>query len=290
MDAFLQLTVGGIRIGVIYGLVALGLVVIYKSTRTVNFAHGAFVMLGAYAGALAAGAFSTPFVVNLLLGAVAMGLFAAISQLVILRPLRRLDPFSAVIATVAFGVLLMALARVRYGSAILSLDGPGARAPIRFGPVVITAETILLVALSVGVVVATLIFFRVTPLGMVFRGVADNPTATELCGFNIERLQTGAWAIGGGLAGAGGVMIAPITGVSPDLMLLIVPAFVVAVVGGFESLEGALLGGLAVGLAETYVAGYVTTGGKQAIGLLAMLLILYFRPQGLFAELEVTKV
>lgn len=290
MDAFLQLTVGGARIGVIYALVALGLIVIHMSTRVVNFAHGAFVMLGAYAGALTASALGTPFVVTLVISMAAVGAFGVISQFTVLRALRRLDAFGGVIATVSFGVFLMAVARVRYGSAILSLAGPGTRKPIHVGPVVVTLETGLLVGISALMILGTLAFFRYTRAGMIFRALADNPVGTELCGYGIQTLQVWAWGIGGALAGAGGVMVAPITGVSPDLMLLIVPAFVVAVIGGFGSLGGTLPAGVALGLAETYVAGYITTGGKQAIGLLALMLILFLRPQGLFAELEVSKV
>lgn len=290
MEQFLQLTLGGIRIGVVYGLVALGLVVVYKSTRLVNFAHGAFVMVGAYVGALVVSLAGGSFAFQVAVGALASAVFAGVSERTVLRPLRRLDAFGAVIATVAYAVLLMALARVRYGSTILSVPGPGSTAPIDLGPVVITTQTVLTIVVSIALGLATVLFFRFTRAGTVLRAVADNPTGAELCGYRLDRVQTGAWALSGALAGAAGVIVAPITGVTPDLMLLIVPAFVVAVIGGFESLVGVLIGGVLIGVVETYVAGYFSTGGKEAIGLLAMLLVLYFRPQGLFAELEVTKV
>lgn len=290
MTQLLQFTVGGLRIGLIYGLVTLGLVVVYKSSKLINFAHGGLVMVGAYLGALFGGAFDVPFVVSLLVGGAGTAAFGALTERVVFRTVRGMDEFSAVIGTVAYGVLLMAAARVRYGSAILRLDGPGSDDPVAVGPVVVTSETLWLVGLSVLIGLATVAFFRYSHLGTVLRAAADNPTGAQLCGYRLSGLHTASWAVAGLLAGFGGVIVAPILGVTPDLMLLVVPAFVVAVVGGFDSLVGALVAGPAIGLAETYAAGYLTTGGKEAIGLLLLLAVLVVRPQGLFAEREVSKV
>jgi branched-chain amino acid transport system permease protein len=285
MVEFLQLAIGGLKIGAIYSLAAIGFVVIHKATQTVNFAHGAFVAVGAYITYYLYEKLHWHPAVAYVLAPVLVGLLAAAIEWSLLRPLRRADLLSVIICTVFLGIVMMELLRHWFQSELLSVPGLFTD----FGwflpnDVYVSGETawVLVAAITAGVC-AALIFDRL-PIGRAMRAIASSYRGAQLCGFSVVGTYAAAWFFGGALAGFAGVLAAAPMGITPELTIAtIVPAFVAAVIGGFDSVRGAIIGGILLGLIETFAAGYISSSAKNASSFVIVFLILTFRPNGLFS-------
>lgn len=287
----LQLLVGGLRLGAIYALAALGLVLIHRATKTVNFAHGAFIMIGAYAAWTMLERLGWPYWAVYLAAPVFVGLVSAGLEVTALRPLRSADPFRGVIATVFLSIALTEAVRVVFQSDILNIPGVFDAPPFFVGGLILTPETLWIAGGALACVAAALVFCAVSRIGIEMRAVAANRRGAAVSGVHVERVQLAAWFLGGALAGLAGVFAGPRLGASPELAAaMIVPAFVAAVIGGFDSLVGALLGGLLLGLIETGSAAILSSGMKNALSFLILLAALLLRPEGLFPERRTRRV
>ncbi len=277
--------IAGIKFGAIYALAALGLVVIHKATKTVNFAHGAFAMLGAFGSFLIVVKWQWWYGTAYLVIPPAIGLVAAAIEFLILRRLRRADMFTVVIATVFLGIALAEGFRLTYNTELLAVPVLFTGAPFIVGGVFITRDTLWVIGGALATAVACVALFRYGKLGRGMRAMAANIRGAQLCGYSIDRIYMLAWFLGGALAGLTGVFIAPVTGVSVELSISVITAgFVAGVIGGFDSPRGAILGGLLLGVAESLSAAYVSSAMKNCISFLLLFLILMWRPQGLFPE------
>ncbi len=291
MTQFLLLTMGGLRIGDIYALSALGLVVIHKATKTVNFAHGAFIMLGAYGAFLGVVKWGFPYWLVYVLVPVAVGLLSAVLEYYLFRRIRLADAFTVVITTVFVSILVTEWIRIVFESDVLTVPPALSGPQLIVGPLIITPETGWIVGGAVSLGLAGAYIFGRAPLGRAMRAMSANIRGAQLCGYSVDRIYAQAWFLGGGLAGLAGVFAAPRLGVSPELAAAtIVPAFVAAIVGGFDSLVGAILGGLALGLLETYTAAYISGAFKSALTFLLLIGVLLFRPEGLFTVRKTRRV
>jgi len=286
MVEILDLLLGALKIGAIYALAASGFVVIHKATKTVNFAHGAFIMLGAYGAWATLTLLKWPYWVAYTAVPIVVGALAALVEFVILRPLRRADLFSVLIATVFLGVAMMELIRIVYEVELLSVpsvfSGVLAELP---GEIFLTKETAWIGAGAIAcAVAATLVFERLT-LGRGMKAMASNYRGAQLCGYSVPVTYALAWFFGGVLAGLAGVFAAPPMGINPELATaLIVPAFVAAVIGGFDSLKGVIVGGIILAIIETLAAAYISSAAKSAASFVLVFLFLLIRPEGLFTE------
>lgn len=285
MEEAIRLTIGGLTLGAIYALSALGLVVIHKATRHVNFAHGAFIMLGAYCAWMLATRAGLPQWLVYLAAPIAVGLFAALLEAGILRRLRHGDPFGAVIATVFVGVAIIDIGRHVFGSDLLPVASPVDRfAPIEIGPLYLTPVAAWTIggALLAAIVCAGL--FARARLGLGMRAMASNSRGAQICGFGVDTVFAQAWFFAGFVAGLAGVFVAPLLGASPELGdSALAAAFVAAVLGGFDSLLGAVIGGLLLGLIETFAGGYISSAAQNAVSFILLIAVLMFRPDGIFA-------
>jgi len=281
--------IGGLKIGAIYSLAAIGLVVIHKATKTVNFAHGGLVMLGAFAAYIMVVELAWPYWLAFILVPIVIGVISAGLEVTILRPLRRADLFIVIMATIFLGIALSETFRLAQNTEMLAVPAPIEGPPIfiEFGDdvVIVTLEQIWV---GFGALAAGLIglgLFRYAAAGRSMRAMAANVRGAQLCGYSIDRVYALAWFVGGALAGLAGLFAAPSHGVSPELAIAtIAAAFVAAVIGGFDSLFGAIIGGLLLGLAETLSAAYVSSAMKSAVSFLLLFVILLWRPEGLFPE------
>jgi branched-chain amino acid transport system permease protein len=277
--------VAGIKFGALYALAALGLVVVHKATKTVNFAHGAFAMLGAFAAFLIVVKWQWPYGVAYLLIPPAIGLIAAAIESLILRPLRQADMFTVVIATVFLGIALSEGFRLTYNTELLAVPSLFVGPPFVLAGVFITKDTLWVIVGALLTALACIAMFRYGRLGRGMRAMASNIRGAQLCGYSLDGVYMLAWFLGGVLAGLTGVFIAPVTGVSVDLSIAIITAgFVAGVIGGFDSPNGAIAGGLLLGIAESLSAAYVSSAMKNCISFLLLFLVLMWRPQGLFPE------
>jgi branched-chain amino acid transport system permease protein len=279
------IVVAGLKFGALYALAALGLVVVHKATKTVNFAHGAFAMLGAFASFLIVVNWQWPYWTAYLVIPPAIGLAAAAIEFLILRRLRQADMFTVVIATVFLGIAIAEGFRLTYNTELLAVPSLFAGPPFRVAGVFVTRDTAWVIAGALTTAFACIAVFRSGRLGRGMRAMAANIRGAQLCGYSIDGVYMLAWFLGGALAGFTGVFIAPVTGVSVDLSIAIITAgFVAGVIGGFDSPAGAVAGGLLLGIAESLAAAYVSSAMKNCVSFLLLFLVLMWRPQGLFPE------
>lgn len=288
---FVMIIVGGLKIGAIYSLAALGIVVIHKATRIVNFAHGAFVLVGAYATYGVVEGLGLGYWPAYALVPLAAGLLAAIVELAILRPIRQADIFALITSTIFIGIGLSEVYRLVQNTEMLGVPNPVSGRPIFIGDVIITKEQIWVFG---GAILSSLLgvaIFSYAPLGRGLRAMASNVRGAVLCGYSIDRMNALAWFLGGALAGLAGVFAAPSQGVSPELAISMITAgFVAAVIGGFDSLRGALFGGLILGAAQTLAGAYISSAMANAVSFLLLFIVLLWRPEGLFPEAKVRDV
>ncbi|MFZ3351211.1 MAG: branched-chain amino acid ABC transporter permease [Xanthobacteraceae bacterium] len=285
MVQFGFILIAGIKFGALYALAALGLVVVHKATKTVNFAHGAFAMLGAFGGFLVVVKWQWPYWTAYLLIPPAVGLTAASIEFLILRPLRQADMFTVVIATVFLGIALSEAFRLTYNTELLAVPSVFSGPPLVLGGLFITRDTLWVIAGALVAALACIGVFRYGRIGRGMRAMAANIRGAQLCGYSVNTVYMLAWFFGGVMAGLTGMFIAPVTGISVDLSITIVTAaFVAGVIGGFDSPRGAIAGGLLLGITESLSAAYVSSAMKNCISFLLLFLVLMWRPEGLFPE------
>ena len=275
----------GIKFGALYALAALGLVVVHKATKTVNFAHGAFAMLGAFASFLIVVKWQWPNWAAYLIIPLAIGPVAASFEFLILRRLRQADTFTVVIATIFLGIALTEGFRLTYNTELLAVPSMFSGPPFAVGSIFVTRDTLWIIVGSLAVALTCVALFNHGGFGRGMRAMAANIRGAQLCGYSIDAVYILAWFLGGVLAGLTGVFIAPVTGVSVDLSIVIITAgFVAGVIGGFDSLKGAIAGGLLLGIAESLSAAYISSAMKNCVSFLLLFVVLMWRPQGLFPE------
>lgn len=281
----------GLKFGALYALAALGLVIVHKATKTVNFAHGAFAMLGAFVSFLVVVEWKWAYWLAYFLIPPTIGLVAAGVESVILRRLRRADMFTTVIATVFLGIALSEGFRLTYNTELLAVPEIFGGKPFIVADVYITRDTLWIIAGTLVTAVACVLLFRYGKLGRGMRAMASNVRGAQLCGYSIDHVYMLAWFLGGSLAGLTGVFIAPVTGVSVELSIQVITAgFVAGVIGGFDSPRGAIVGGLLLGVAESLAAAYVSSAMKNCVSFLLLFVVLMWRPDGLFPERTARRV
>jgi branched-chain amino acid transport system permease protein len=285
MTKFIDLTLSGISSGAVYAAVALALVLIWRATRIVNFAQGAMLMITtfiAWAVINSTGTYWVGFVVALVAGL----LFGAVVERVLVRPVEHAPPLNAVILTLGLYTLLVAVAGMIWGNtpksfpAAFSLQGykvGGTR--LLFTP---NDTFIVLVVVAVALILAAL--FRATPLGLQMRAAAFRPEVARLLGVRVGRMFTLGWALAAVAGAIAGVLVAPSVFLGPNSFdPILIGGFVAAVLGGLDSPPGAIVGGLVLGLALSYVSGYEGSSLAPLGALAILVLVLMIRPTGLFA-------
>ena len=285
----LQLAIAGVSVGSIYALVALAIVIPFKASGVLNFGQGEIVTLGAYMALVLTGlALPYPVVVVsvLLLGA----LGGVLIERVLIRPIVRAPEFTLVIATFAIGLLIKGMLSIRFGDSPNSIDGPFGSDPVMLAGLRFNPTALWIFACTALVTLGIIVFFRTTRLGRAMRAVSVNAEAARLMGIRVERVYRWSWAISTAIGALAGLLVAPLIGINPEIGQLILRGLTAAVIGGFTSIPGALVGGIAVGLLETYSGVLVGTAFKNLVPFVLLMVLLVFRPQGLFGAAEVKRV
>ncbi len=292
MDTFLQLTVNGAGRGAVYALLALGFVIIFRATGVVNFAHGSLVLAGGYLAYRFSEVFG--FAAGAILGVACAGLLAlAIERLLVAR-VKSADPIALVLLTIGVDVVVLEEIARRLGTETPFLRAPWANEVIDVGGISLLRGQI--VALVVGLVIigGLLALFRYTNWGLAMRAQAENREAAALMGIRNSRITATAWLVAGLLAGIAVLFLATPdfsgSGISRATHALALVAFPAAIIGGLDSVGGAVLGGFIVGLTEAYVSQYISFDFSKVAVFLVMLVILVVRPSGLFGSREVHRV
>ncbi len=284
MDLLPQLIVSGIAAGCLYALVAIGLVLIYKATDIVNFAQGESVTVGAYMGWLMVSEFHMPYLPAMLVVLVGSALVGVVVERVAYRPLIKSPPFTVILATLAIGLLITNIIRLIWQDTPRSLPGVLSAQPLEFAGVMITPERLGIMITVVIVVALLMLFFRFSRLGKAMRATAQSQEAASLMGISVPGIFSKTWALGTALGGIVGMLIAPLVGINTELGGVLIPGFVAAIVGGFTSIPGAIVGGLMVGVLENLGGVFVSSSFKRVTSFVILIAVLMIKPSGLFGK------
>jgi len=288
----LQVIVSGISQGCIYGLIALGFVLIYKATETVNFAQGELMMLGAFLGLTATAAFGLPYWAAVPAALLAMAVFGLLLERAVINPILGQPAFAIVMVTIGFGFVARGLVTMipGWGTDTHSIETPFRGEVLRAGPLVIAAEHLMIIAATVVLSALLYAFFRYSRIGVAMQAASQNQLAAYYMGIPVRRLNGLIWAISAAVAALAGLLLAPLTFVHVNMGFIGLKAFPAAVVGGFGSLPGALVGGVVIGVVEALSGVYLPEGFKDVAAYVVVLLMLAVKPNGLFGETMRKKV
>jgi branched-chain amino acid transport system permease protein len=286
-----QLVVNGLALGSIYALVALGLLLIFNTVQIVNFAQGQLLMVGAFIGVTGAVTNELPIGVAWAITVVAMGLIGIAFMVLVYFPLRGRPAFLVILTTIAMGIVLENLALIIWGPLPVSLPSPVRGPPLRFAGVVISMHQLFIFATLMTVLLIQYLFLTKTRFGILMQATSQDLHTARLVGIPVARTIAVAFAFGAVLSGIAGLLVAPIFLAEPTMGgSLGLKAFVVSVIGGFGNLPGAVIGGLFLGLIETFGARYVSSNFRDAYAFIVMIAVLVAWPRGLFGEKSSEKV
>ncbi len=294
MGFFIALMLNGVSIGLMYSLIALGFVLVYKATDAINFAQGEFVMLSALiAGAVIVVA-EMPFWVAVIVVLGAMIGFSFGLERVVLRPLLGRPIVAVIMATIGLAAILRGLSPLALGAETRALSLPITDEPIFVGPLFISPIQLVGAAVSLAFLGGFTWFFLKSRKGVAMRAVANNQQVAMAMGINVERYFALAWAMAGVVAALGGVVWGGMLGVDTHLALVGLKVFPVVILGGLDSIMGAIVGGLIVGVVENVAAGYIDPlvggGTKDFAPYVLMILMLMIRPYGIFGKRTIERI
>jgi branched-chain amino acid transport system permease protein len=292
MQEFLEFTLGGISVGMIYAAIALSLVLIWRGTRVLNYSQGGMAMFTTYVAIIVinhTGNYWLGFVVALAAGLV----LGAFLERTVVRPTMRKPPLNAVIVTIGLLILLEGVAGIIYGGQFRSFPPAYSIRGISLGSVAlgISPNGLFTAGAVLAAAGALALLFRYTSVGLRLRATAFNPDVARLLGVRIGRVLTLGWALAGVLGALAGLLVTPSTFLYPNSMdVIFVLGFTAAVIGGLESPVGAVVGGLILGVLLSYVGGYLGSDLVDIAGLGALVAVLMLRPAGLFSSSSVRRV
>jgi branched-chain amino acid transport system permease protein len=283
---FLQLVISGIAQGCIYGLIALGFVLIYKATETVSFAQGELMMLGAFAGLACMTLFGFPFWLAVIASIVGMGLFGFLLERLVIRPILGQPAFSIVMLTIGIGYVAR--------GAITMIPGIGTETrtmPVPYkdeiwniNGLILNVEQMVVIAATAVLCAVLYTLFKYSKLGVAMQASSQNQLAAYYMGIPVKRINGMVWGLAAAVAAVAGLLLAPITFVHANMGFIGLKAFPAAVVGGFGSLPGAIVGGLVIGTVESLAGFYAPDGVKDVAAYVVVLVMLMVKPNGLFGE------
>ena len=283
---FLQLVISGVAQGCIYGLIALGFVLIYKATETVSFAQGELMMLGAFFGLAAMTMMGFPFWVAVLSSIAAMALFGLLLETLVIRPILGQPAFSIVMLTIGIGYVARGLITMipGIGTETHTLPVPYKDQVWNAGGLVLNVEQMVVIAATAVLCALLFTVFRYSKVGIAMQAASQNQLAAYYMGIPVKRLNSLVWGLASAVAAVAGLLLAPITFVHANMGFIGLKAFPAAVVGGFGSLPGAIVGGLIIGVVESLSGFYLPEGFKDIAAYIVVLVMLMVKPNGLFGE------
>ena len=282
----IQLVIGGVAQGCIYGLIALGFVLIYKATETVSFAQGDLMMLGAFCGLALMTMLGWPFWAAVPSAIAAMALFGILAERAVIRPVLGQPAFSIVMLTIGIGYIARGLITMipGIGTETHLLPVPYKNQIVSAGGLVLSVEQLIVIAATALLCAGLFALFRYSRIGIAMQAASQNQLAAYYMGIPVQRLNGLVWGLAAAVAAIAGLLLAPITFVHANMGFIGLKAFPAAVVGGFGSLPGAIVGGLIIGVVEALAGFYLPEGFKDIAPYVVVLLMLMVKPNGLFGE------
>jgi len=286
----IQVLLSGIALGSIYGLVALGFAVIFKATDVFNFAQGMLVAFGAYFAVTTINLLGLPFPVAILAIIAASAALGVIIHVVFIQPLSGRPMLAVIMLTIALSIVMRAVIEILYGLQGRTLTTPIPSGIFLFGEIRVSQLHLVAAGVSWICMAAFFAFFRFTPVGLLMRATADGYEAALVSGINVKVMNRLAWGIGASLAAIGGLFLGQLQIVSTELEHIGLLALPAVVIGGMQSIPGAIIGGLLVGLIEQLAATYISPKSTDIVVYGLLLMILMVRPWGLFGQRELGRV
>jgi len=283
---FVQLVISGIAQGCIYGLIALGFVLIYKATETVSFAQGELMMLGAFCGLACMTFFGFPFWLSVLSSIAAMAAFGVFLERLVIRPILGQPAFSVVMLTIGIGYVARGLITMipGIGTETHTLPVPYKDQVWKVGELVLNVEQMVVIASTALLSGILYLVFSRSKVGLAMQASSQNQLAAYYMGIPVKQLNGLVWGLAAAVAAIAGLLLAPITFVHANMGFIGLKAFPAAVVGGFGSLPGAIVGGLVIGIVESLSGFYLPDGIKDVAAYVVVLIMLMVKPNGLFGE------
>jgi branched-chain amino acid transport system permease protein len=289
-----ELLVEGLLIGMLYSLIALGFVLIYKASDAINFAQGELVMFGGYIAVASLELLHLNLFLSILVALAFMVVFGAAVERVMLRPMIGRPVVSVIMATIGLAFILRGLAPLAFGPTTHLMKLPIPDAPWEIGGVLVTPIYVVAAAVSLILLGAFSYFFMKSRIGIAMRAVADDQQTSLAMGIDVRHYFAIAWALAGGVAVVGGVIWGSVLGVDSMLSLVGLKVFPVVILGGLDSIPGAIVGGLIVGAVESLAAGFLDPvlggGTKDFTPYVLMILVLMVKPYGFFGQEIVERV
>lgn len=283
---FVQLLISGVAQGCIYGLIALGFVLIYKATETVSFVQGDLMMLGAFCGLGLMTFLGFPFWLSVLSAIAAMGLAGVLLERVVIRPILGQPAFSIVMLTIGIGYVVRGLITMvpTIGTDTHVLPVPYKDQIWNLGSLVLNVEQMMVISCTTLLCLLLYALFKYSKLGIAMQASSQNQLAAYYMGIPVKSLNGLVWGLAASVAAIAGLLLAPITFVHANMGFVGLKAFPAAVIGGFGSLPGAIVGGLVIGLVESLAGFYAPEGWKDIAPYIAVLVMLWIRPNGIFGD------
>ncbi|KPL53522.1 branched-chain amino acid ABC transporter permease [Prosthecomicrobium hirschii] len=280
-----QQLANGVVNGMNYVLISTGLTLVFGVLRVINFAHGEFYMLGAFLTYFAMSALGIGYLPAVLLATVAVGALGILVNRLFFWPLRKEHEFTVLLSSLGLALLVTHGAELGFGHDPKYLNSPFTDDILEVGTIVLTQQRVLIFAAAVLVLAATYAAIRWTTFGRMMRATAQNPEGAALTGVDIRFVHTITFVLACGLAGLAGALVGPVAMIFPTVgSWAVLKGFIVVILGGLGSVPGALVGGLTLGVVEALAGGYVSLGFMEAIGYAIIILVLLWRPQGLFGS------
>lgn len=286
----MQIIVGGLIMGCIYALAALGLVLIFRTTGVVNFAHGEMAMVTTFVSYVFLSRFELPYIVSLLLALGFAAIMGFILYWLVMKRVQTAPHLNQVVLTLGLFMILNGIAGLIWGYQPTAFPEAISGDPLHFMGIYVSKNELFILAVTISLMLIFFILFKYTKIGLATRAASQDIMTSELMGIKVTRVFMGVWVVAAVLGGIAGVLTAPMTFLSPNMMFdILMLAFAAAVLGGFMSLGGAVLGGLIIGVFENMVSYFLAPNMKIICIFLLIILVLYIRPQGIFGGQKTVK-
>ena len=287
----LTLIVAGLANGALYGLLALGLVLIYKTQDMVNFAHGEFFMAGAFIGFATYQLFGFPYPVAFILAITGGLLVGWLTERVVIHPIANHPHVTLTMVTIGVSYTIKGAVRLQFGGDIRTIPPLFKETSVSFFGVPVSTQSLLNIGLALLLTMFMLLLFQFTSLGKQMRATQQNQRGAQVIGINTARIYSLTWGLTAAIGAAAGFLAAPVTLVYPDMgTQVMLKAIAAAVLGGFGSVGGAIVGGFIVGIAEMLTGGFISTSLIDVASYFVIIFVMMVRPQGLFGRAAVSRV
>ena len=280
----LQLVVNGAAAGCIYGLIALGFVLIYKATEMVNFAQGDIMMLGGFVAYALVAHHGTPYWAGALLAIAITAAFGFVLDAVVLRRVIGQPQFAVVMLTLGLGFIFRAAAGITWGYDSVGFNTPFTNKTVNISGLILGDDNLSIIVGTLVLCAVLFVFFGKTRVGVAMQAASQNQLAAYYMGIPVRTIFSMIWAISAGVAALAGILLSPVSMIDVNMGVLGIKAFAAAVIGGFGSIPGSLIGGVIVGIVEQLAGYYLPAGFQEVTSNVVLLGMLILRPQGLFAE------